>query len=332
MATGFQNLWNKWTGKATTEAQNQVNAFNAEEAQKARDFEQQMSNTAYQRQLADMEAAGVNPALAMGAAANGASTPSGAQAQAGSDPTGGLDMSSLMSLLMSPLNVVQGIESVKGIKKENELKQKEIDWYDREHSASTEGVILDNAIKSIEKEYKGKFNDQQLKNMAKEYDNLVAEFDKKVAETDQVTAATEAQRILNEYLPDQYKLSNDKIRAEISGMSVHRRYERAQAIYQEWYNRFVDRNDFLPSTNDVLQLGTYIANLFGVSLPAEGTFNPNSDNFWLDSLFEALGVEETNAYKTYKSMVEKPTKAGFTAWRKQHWTGGADSGHYVESK
>lgn len=50
-------------------------AFNAAEAQKARDFETRMSNTSYQRGAADMQAAGLNPALMY--SASGASTPSG---------------------------------------------------------------------------------------------------------------------------------------------------------------------------------------------------------------------------------------------------------------
>lgn len=58
------------------------NAFNAAEAQKQRDWEQEMSNTAYQRAASDMKAAGFNPALMF--QQGGASTPSGSSAHSGS--------------------------------------------------------------------------------------------------------------------------------------------------------------------------------------------------------------------------------------------------------
>lgn len=74
------SLVNAVTGAHLTGAQQEANTFEAEQAQKQMDFQQQMSNTQYQRGVADMQAAGVNPALVYGAGHSGASTPSGAMA------------------------------------------------------------------------------------------------------------------------------------------------------------------------------------------------------------------------------------------------------------
>lgn len=70
---GFGNLF---TGNLDWQRQQITNAFNASEAQKQRDWETDLSNTSYQRAVADMQKAGLNPYLAYNQ--GGASTPSGA--------------------------------------------------------------------------------------------------------------------------------------------------------------------------------------------------------------------------------------------------------------
>ena len=70
--------WNEYkTFALKTQADN--NAWSAQQAQKQMDFQAQMANTAHQREVADLKAAGLNPVLSAGG--SGASAPSGAAGQ-----------------------------------------------------------------------------------------------------------------------------------------------------------------------------------------------------------------------------------------------------------
>lgn len=78
--SSLQNMptWNEYkTFALKTQADN--NAWSAQQAQKQMDFQSQMANTAHQREVADLKAAGLNPVLSAGG--SGASAPSGAAGQ-----------------------------------------------------------------------------------------------------------------------------------------------------------------------------------------------------------------------------------------------------------
>lgn len=62
------------------------NKFNADEAQKNRNFEEYMSSTAYQRMMADAKKAGINPYYLIQGGSSGSSSQAGSAASSGGSP------------------------------------------------------------------------------------------------------------------------------------------------------------------------------------------------------------------------------------------------------
>lgn len=87
--------------------QESSNLFNAEQAQLQRDFEERMSSTSYQRAVADMKKAGINPILAL--SNGGADTPQGASASASGARSSGSNYRGSSGIASNLMQVVAGL-------------------------------------------------------------------------------------------------------------------------------------------------------------------------------------------------------------------------------
>lgn len=117
-------------------------AFNAQEAQKSRDWQEYMSNTAHQREVADLLKAGLNPVLS---ANGGASSGSGASASGDNAKIAneGETMASMYTSLMTALinqqtqTAVANINAKSAIDVAKQYGQNSINSQDYQYNNST---------------------------------------------------------------------------------------------------------------------------------------------------------------------------------------------------
>lgn len=180
---------------SANQAIKQQQKFNSSEAQKSRDWNLEMDNTKYQRTVADMQAAGVNPALAM---EHGVTTQATSNVSAQSE-SGVNAMTQLMAL------AGQMRLQTQQLKQDKELKSRELDIKKSEVDAKNRNIDLQSDILEIEKLYKKDEKELQLESYRVQ-NNLTrrqaAEIDERIKEIKEHTnllikqAATEEEKKL----------------------------------------------------------------------------------------------------------------------------------------
>lgn len=211
------NLVAKYTGSRLTNAEQQANAFNALEAQKNRDFQQSMfeqqtelANTAYQRQVQDMQAAGINPMMAASGSGGAAVASPGSGAAATSvNPSGaGLNLGTLLSFILEskllPAKLANLAADTAQKSANASQTEQQVNFFDRVAGLREEGERL--------------ANDMTRKEM-REIDSRITKY---AAETDNQVA----QALLARTNADNIKYMQPFISAELTARSQN---ERAQA-------------------------------------------------------------------------------------------------------
>lgn len=157
MATGILGSWlqKKLVNNSMSGAEREAFKLNAQEAQKARDWNLEMDNTKYQRQVTDMQKAGINPALAM----NG-----GVTTQATSNATGNA------STQQTPIMPIQDFATLALNLKNLESQNKNIEADTRKKNAEAESFEIENT-------YRDQF--EQLKLQGQKNANALTEEQKK---------------------------------------------------------------------------------------------------------------------------------------------------------
>lgn len=136
-----------FAGKESKKGQEKANKMNLKIAREQMGFQERMSSTAYQRAMADMESAGLNPILAY--SQGGASTPSGSSATMQNESSPGV--SSALDAARMIAEVANLREVNKNLKAQNEQIYTQSRLNEMQSLAANYRAMLDaNSAKNVE--------------------------------------------------------------------------------------------------------------------------------------------------------------------------------------
>lgn len=290
--SGLSSIYNKFTGAGLTGAEQEANRFSAEEAQKQRDWQEEMSNTAYQRQVADMQKAGINPALMYGGAgASGASTPSGAGASSISPGTGLDPVSAIMDMALLGAQV----ENIKA-----DTRQKNAGATGQEITNANLDAQQKAAIASSLASAESSKADTLYKNLLIEYGMPEAEVNKvlndinvgqsTISRNDAEAELAKANAAYTEVLK---KINVAKLPYELASMSASAREAKARAIVDEFRGAYMKQNGTDVPSGTIASLVGLISSTFHSinSEPSSGWDELNTRTLFpfIDMILNAFG-------------------------------------------
>lgn len=149
------NKWGLWMQQGQFQHQNEMANFNARQAGIARDWSENMSNTAYRRAMADMRAAGLNPMLAyqQGGASAGQAVAGSGTAGGGFTPGAKADIQDAISpgvsSAMHAIRTVQNIESAQEAIKQTQANTALQNTQTAESAARTANITQQTASEAV---------------------------------------------------------------------------------------------------------------------------------------------------------------------------------------
>lgn len=236
--------------------------FNADQAQIARDWNERMDNTKYQRQVRDMQLAGVNPALAMN---GGVTTQATSNAVAQQSDSG---INALTSLMTSMANLKLQQQE---LQQNKELKSRELDIAQQNANTQAgvgEATAENQRVQAEATRIANKYADEKNK-LAIEFSKHQIDYEKYLAEVARIDAEIKAATKDTEISIKAQELSNMQTMqsvylAQIAELGARKDLEVSEKQYTDSNKQLLD----LIKANQTMQ-NTYTAYAMEHNLPVD---------------------------------------------------------------